>query len=218
MIVNKDNYNIELFHNCKNVIHHKLEKRDRLLNLDYACSQILSDGWVLEFGVFTALTTNQLAKNLSNKTIYGFDSFEGLPEDWFVNNKEKETHIVKRPKGHFALEELPDVEENVTLIKGFFDTSLPEWLESNTPDPIAFLHIDCDLYSSTKTVFNLLNNYIEPGAIIVFDDFYPWGRHPYELWAEGEYLALKEWIEQYNRSFEILSRTGHQQTTIRVIE
>lgn len=218
MIVNKDNYSIKLFHNCENVIHHKLEKRDRLLNLDYACLQIPDNKWVLEFGVFTALTTNCLAKNLCNKTIYGFDSFEGLPEDWFINNNEKATRIVKRPKGHFALKELPKVENNVILVKGFFDASLPTWLESHTPDPIALLHIDCDLYSSTKTVFDLLNNCIKPGAIIVFDDFYPWGRHPYDLWQEGEYLALKEWVEQYNRSFEILSRTGHQQTTIRVIE
>ena len=215
MIVNKDNYSIELFHNCENVIKHvKKLGENRILNLDYSFDQVKLNGYFLEFGVFSGRTINQTAKKFPDKTIYGFDSFEGLPEDWHLNNKQK----AERPKGFFAVKELPEVEENVTLIKGFFDTSLPKWLESNTPDPIAFLHIDCDLYSSTKTVFNLLNNYIEPGAIIVFDDFYPWGRHPYELWAEGEYLALKEWIEQYNRSFEILSRTGHQQTTIRVIE
>ncbi|CAF0978353.1 unnamed protein product [Rotaria sordida] len=44
---------------------------------------ISSDGLIIGCGVETAVTTNYIAKNInSNRIVYGFDSFEGLPEDW----------------------------------------------------------------------------------------------------------------------------------------
>lgn len=42
----------------------------------------IKDGLYLEFGVFQGTTINYIAQQKENETIYGFDSFEGLPEDW----------------------------------------------------------------------------------------------------------------------------------------
>jgi len=98
------------------------------------------DGLFLEFGVATGRTIRQIA-SLRSAPIYGFDSFEGLPEHWRSGFD----------KGSFA-GSLPHVPNNVTLIKGLFDETLAKFLLSN-PDKVSFLHVDCDLYSSTKCLF-----------------------------------------------------------------
>jgi hypothetical protein len=66
---------------------------------------------------------------------------------------------------------LPHVSSNVTLIKGWFDQTLPPFLEKH-PAPVSFLHVDCDLYSSTKTIFDSLRTRFRPGTVIVFDEYF----------------------------------------------
>ena len=98
-------------------------------------------GLCCEFGVFSGETIRFIARHFKGP-VYGFDSFEGLPEDW-------------RPgveKGHFKMAALPKVPANVELIKGWFNETLPGFIARH-PGPASFLHIDCDLYSSSKTVF-----------------------------------------------------------------
>jgi hypothetical protein len=142
---------------------------------------------ICEFGVFTGSTINHLA-GLTSKTIFGFDSFEGLPEAW--------GHRVG--KGHFALKKLPAVRPNVTLVKGWFNETLPPFLNSN-PGMVAFLHIDCDLYSSTKTVFDLLEPRLAPGTVIAFDEYFN-----YPGWEEGEFKAFDEFISRNSLSFDFI--------------
>ena len=88
-------------------------------------------------------------------------------------------------KGAFA-GDLPVVPNNVKLIKGWFDETLPSFVSSNL-DPVSLLHVDCDLYSSTKTIFELLAKRIVPGTVIVFDEYwnYPgWKVHEHKAFAE----------------------------------
>jgi len=132
-------------------------------------------GYILEFGVFRGTSINFMA-SLTNETIYGFDSFEGLPEDW----------IPKRSKGYFAMDKLPAVASNVKLIVGWFKDTIPEWKVNHTGN-IGFIHVDCDLYSSTKTIFDELNSQIIPGTIIAFDELLN-----YREWLEHEWKALNE--------------------------
>jgi hypothetical protein len=118
-----------------------------------------NDGLFLEFGVYTGNWINALAR-YREVTFYGFDSFEGLPDPWSLVGS-----------GHFALGgQLPKVEPNVVLIKGWFHESLPPFLAEH-PEPVSFIHMDCDLYSSTTTVLNLLKPRIHPGTEIVLDDY-----------------------------------------------
>ena len=127
---------------------------------DIAMSKIsIKGGMILEFGVFSGKTINHIADTLKSSIVDGFDSFEGLPEFW----------IDGYGKGFFATDALPNVKSNVRLHKGWFDDALPKFLRDTPADQkIAYLHIDCDLYSSTATVFNLLGNRIVSGTIIVF--------------------------------------------------
>jgi len=155
--------------------------------LKYSISKITLDGLIMEFGVYKGETINFIADLLPNKQIYGFDSFEGLPETWRYNFY----------KGAFKLSNLPKLKENVVLVKGWFEESLPKFIEKHRNTPVSFIHIDCDLYSSTKTVFNYLKNNIAAGTIIVFDEFFN-----YIGWEEGEFKAFYEFVNENNVEFE----------------
>ncbi|MDB5542868.1 MAG: class SAM-dependent methyltransferase [Hyphomicrobiales bacterium] len=132
-------------------------------------------GPILEFGVATGRTINHLA-SLTAEQIYGFDSFEGLPEDWRTGYS----------KGRFA-QALPMTAPNVRLLVGWFENSLDEFAALCPEGPISLIHVDCDLYSSTKTILERLAHRIVPGTVLVFDEYfnYPgWEAHEFKAWQE----------------------------------
>lgn len=134
-------------------------------------------GLFLEFGVYSGTSINFFASQRPDVVFHGFDSFEGLPEDW-------NGWVAER--GRFKTE-LPATRSNVELHVGWFDKSIPVFCGAHPEEEIAFLHIDCDLYESTKTVFNLLGDRIVEGTVIVFDEFlnYPgWKLHEYKAFME----------------------------------
>lgn len=159
------------------------------------------DGLICEFGVYRGNSINHLA-SLTEKTIYGFDSFEGLPERWRDRFE----------KGKFMLEELPQVKRNVQIIQGLFQDTVPIFLEEY-PDNLSLLHIDCDIYSSTKTVFEMIGDRIVPGTIIAFDDFFN-----YPGWKTGEFQVFNEFVETTGLKFEYIGfNRCSEQVAIRVI-
>lgn len=183
-------------------------KGDKFQHLTFAYNSSKVNGDILEFGVFKGGTINHLA-NLHQGNVYGFDSFEGLPESWgnvgggFMQ------------KGHFKTE-IPKVRNNVTLIKGLFGDTLPNFLEDFNKN-IKLLHIDCDLYSSTTTALTLLNHKIIKGTVIVFDELANWREESlYKNYKEHEWLALKNWSHQFNRSFSFIGRSEVCQASILV--
>jgi hypothetical protein len=148
----------------------------------------------LEFGVYTGKTINLISKSF--KKVYGFDSFEGLPEDWNGVCKKERFNIIK----------LPDVDTNVILIKGWFNETLETFLSNNNDIDIDMIHIDCDLYSSTKTIFDLMIKYnkFKKGLIIVFDELIN-----YNKFYEGEIKALYEICRDNNINFEWIYTHGN---------
>ena len=161
----------------------------------------VSGGGYLEFGVYTGNSINFIASTLPDKIIYGFDSFEGLPEDWRYDLR----------KGNFNVNgNLPHVNENVRLVKGWFNETLPEFVRTH-PEPCAFIHVDCDLYSSTKTIFDNLKNQIVPGTVIAFDEYFN-----YPGWQEGEYKAFAEFVAEKNIDFEYIARTDKEQVAVKI--
>lgn len=159
------------------------------------------DGLYIEFGVYTGASINFIAAVLPDKIIYGFDSFEGLPEIWRTDFD----------KGAFSRNGiLPQVNENVRLVKGWFNETLPEFVRSH-PQKCAFIHVDCDLYSSTKTIFGALKNQIGSGTVIAFDEYFN-----YPNWQKGEYKAFQEFVTETGFEFEYIARTNHEQVAIRL--
>lgn len=135
-------------------------------------------------------------------TVHGFDSFEGIQEHWNGN-----------PIGAFAQKKMPKVPDNVEFHVGYFDATLPGFLEAHS-DPVAFLHVDCDLYSSTVTIFDLLGARLQPGSIILFDEYYNFHR-----WQQHEFKAFQEFVQKSGLTYEYIaySVTG-QQVAVRVLD
>lgn len=161
----------------------------------------LKDGLTLEFGVFSGNSINYIAARLPG-IVDGFDSFEGLPESWRDGFGE----------GHFQRSDLPALRNNVRLHKGWFNESIPVYLENleNKFAPIAYLHVDCDLYSSTKTIFELLGDRIIPGTVIVFDEYFN-----YAGWEQGEYLAFQELVRVRCLNYSYITYNhSHEQVAV----
>lgn len=164
----------------------------------YCFSNAFPDGLCLEFGTYRGDSINLLAKLQPQRHFYAFDSFIGLPETWTTGSR----------KGAFNMEgRLPKVRKNVTLIKGFFDQTLPAFVKEHAGQQVAMIHNDSDLYSSTVTIFDELRNMIVSGTIICFDEYYN-----YSEWEEGEYKAFMEFTEKYHIQFEYIGyiRMGSQ--------
>ena len=145
-------------------------------------------GLVLEFGVGAGSSVRFIGANVSGP-VYGFDSFEGLPEEsdaW--------------SKGQFAQRRLPDVPPNVELVVGWFEQTLDHFLASH-PGPIALLHIDCDLYVSTAYVFEHARHRLVPGSVIVFDELWR-----YTGWENHEWRALEEHLLDKGFELEFIGR------------
>lgn len=152
---------------------------------------------VLEFGVWTGISLRQIRNKLDKSyRIMGFDSFVGLPEDWVDGNGKL---VGQGKKGRFSTKgKTPDI-KGVEFFVGWFENTIPDYLKN--PAPIALLHVDCDLYSSTKTVLWSLNEYIQPGTIIVFDE---WCYNHDPKYNDHEQKAFYEWVKDCKRKFEII--------------
>jgi hypothetical protein len=168
--------------------------------LAHALEQARNPGLILEFGVFSGSTINHIA-SLTSQQVFGFDSFEGLPEDWRPDIQ----------KGAFATS-LPEVRPNVELVEGYFDATLPGFLERHT-ESISFLHVDCDLYSSTKTIFDMCGDRIKSGTVIVFDEYFN-----YVGWVDHEFKAFQEFVASKNIEYEYLGYVPyHQQVAVKIL-
>ena len=101
----------------------------------------------------------------------------------------------------------------MTLIKGWFDATLPTFAAEHD-EPVALLHIDCDLYSSTKCIFAHLGDRVVPGSVIVFDEYFD-----YPAWQEHEFKAFAEFVAQAGLSYEYLAYNRlHEQVAVRILE
>lgn len=155
------------------------ESRARLLDvvLENAARQ---PGDVFEFGVASGDSFLTFLERCPNRHVWGFDSWEGLPEEWWT-----------RPKGSFAAAPPRFSNPNGHLIQGWYEESVPRFFR-NWSGRIAILHIDCDLYSSTSTVFQYVLQHCGPGTVVLFDEYwnYPgFAGHEWLAWRR----ACAEW-------------------------
>jgi methyltransferase family protein len=168
--------------------------------LAHALSLAPADGMACEFGVFGGSTLKTIAAARSGQEVYGFDSFRGLPEDWRPNI----------PAGAFHAEEVPEV-DGATIVPGWFDDTLPGFLAEH-PGPVSFLHLDADLYSSTRTVLDLIGGRLRPGTVVLFDEYFN-----YPGWERHEHLAWREFVDRTGVSFDYVCYTSNnEQLAVRI--
>ena len=166
-----------------------------------------------EFGLFRGyafLKAFEHSKNLGLDAInfYGFDSFEGLPPAEGIDEADGRFF-----EGQFSCSK-ENVEKNlesngmdmsrVTLVKGFYEDSLTEKLKTEHPfKPASVVLLDCDLYSSTVEALAWIDNYLQDGTVMLFDDWFSFGESE-EL---GQQKAMSEFLDKHpNYSIDHLWR------------
>ena len=197
------------------------------INRAMAVKKLFPHAQFLEFGVHEGKDLVQMAtflksveqqsKSYVNGSIFhGFDSFEGLPEDWINGQLDDDNQLVHK-KGAFdtggkapqvdglrlqlrdyGLGRQSSVADKIVFHKGWFHETLPPFLEDHK-SPVAFVHADADLYTSTLTVLQELceRKLLRKGTVIIFDEF--WN---YPHWQEGEFKAWSEIVETFGLHYE----------------
>ena len=155
-----------------------------------------------EFGVFEGRSVKFWAalNGHPQSRFFGFDSFEGLPEEWNRDN----------PAGFYSANgKIPQLDDaRVQFVVGWFQNSLPSFLASYQQKNRLLIHSDSDLYSSTLYSLTAMNALIVPGTIIIFDEFYD---------PVHEYRALQDYASAYMRKYEIVAAThNYVQAAIRL--
>ena len=153
-------------------------------------------GLVMEFGVSSGSSLKEISSS-TTKHVFGFDCWEGLPENW-LDSKGNPRHS----KGDFKSDRPKNLPSNCILVNGLFEDSLPKFVDIIS-DPISFIHIDCDLYSSTKKIFHHLKSFFQEGTIIAFDELLG-----YDGWENHEYKAFNEFLEETGFKWECVGRHG----------
>ena len=139
-----------------------------------------------EFGVWRGESFKYLIKTF--KKGYGFDTFEGLPEDW---------HDEKQGK-YSADGIIPKIDGGI-FIAGKFEETLPTFYSKPRPKA-SIINFDADLYSSTLCALNNSKSIIDKDTILIFDQFII-NKH----WEQDEYKALNEFCSNNNLSYEVLA-------------
>ena len=120
-------------------------------------------GCFVECGVFAGGSAWFLASLKGDKTLHLFDTFEGMPE-----TGERDTLHKKGDFADTSLEGVKEVvtQENVVFHKGIIPQTFRGWDE-----PIAFAHVDVDIYQSVKDCCEYLWPRLSKGGVMVFDDY-----------------------------------------------
>ena len=139
-----------------------------------------------EFGVWRGIAFKYLIKTF--KKGFGFDSFEGIPEDWDDMKAGSYTSdgIIPKIKGG-------------EFIVGKFEDTLPDFFSESRPTA-SIINFDADLYSSTICALNWVSSVIDEHTILIFDEFLI---NP--NWENDECKALEEFCFQNNYKYEVLA-------------
>lgn len=156
----------------------------------------------LEFGVSQGhsirwwISANQHPES----RFYGFDTFEGLPEDWGTYNK-----------GEMSAG-IPDLsDERVAFIKGLFQDTLVDFIKKYNPEgKRKIIHLDADLFSATLFVLTTLARELKPGDILLFDEFNV---------PNHEWMAYKQFVDSFYMKTEVLGAVNnYYQVAFKIID
>ena len=139
-----------------------------------------------EFGVWRGEAFRYLIKTF--KKGYGFDTFEGLPEDWHNENA-----------GTYTSDgNVPEIKDGKFIV-GKFEDTLPGFFVETRP-MASIINFDADLYSSTICALNYAKPVIDKHTILIFDEFII-----NENWEQDEYKALEEFCSNNDYTYEVLA-------------
>ena len=147
----------------------------------------------LEFGVAGGSSFKWWVEHNSNhqSKFHGFDTFEGLPEDW----------------GPFKAGDMsagsktPDIQDSrVKFYKGLFQQTLPGFIQKYNSSNRKVIHMDADLYTSTLYSLTSLAPLLKKDDIILFDEY---------LVPSHEFLAFNNFIKSYYINVELIGAANN---------
>eukprot|EP00946_MAST-07B_sp_MAST-7B-sp1_P003697 g3697.t1 len=134
---------------------------------------------LVELGVWRGDTLRRIAVEAAGHEVYGFDSFFGLPSD-FAGGQFR--------RGAFSTRGVlpPRLPINVDIRAGWFNQTIAKFVGELIAENsrVAFVHVDCDLFSSAKEALSILAPVLSDRAVIQFDQFFG-----YPKWRDGEARA-----------------------------
>lgn len=147
----------------------------------------------IEFGVAAGHSFKWwLKQNPAAGSLFaGFDTFDGLPEDWGPFKK-----------GSFSNNnEIPVVNDNrARFYKGLFQQTLPLFLKDFDNTRRNVIMLDADLYSSTLYALSSLAPYLKPGDIIFFDEF---------VVPTHEFKAYHDFVSSHYVNLELIAAANN---------
>ena len=173
------------------------------------------EGDICEFGIAQGYTSALLAHSIrkSEKEIWLFDSFQGLPaptekdklKDDIFNLKSLDAyqgtmkHSMESVLGNLAKINFP--KKRIHIVDGFIEKTI---LNAETPNCVAFAYVDFDFYFPIKTALDFLNKVLAKNGVIIVDD--------YDFFSEGAKLAVDEFYERNRHEYSLelpLPSAGH---------
>lgn len=172
---------------------------DRELSYEFVMNEFKLDSkniMYLEFGVAGGNSFNKFVSlnNNSSSKFYGFDTFEGLPEDWGGFFK----------KGDMS-HDVPNLDDSrAKYIKGLFQDSLVPFINMYRDDiinaDVRVIHMDADLYSATIFSLSQLYPFLKAGDIIFFDEYNV---------PMHEFKAFKEFTDNFYIKYKPLTAVNN---------
>jgi O-methyltransferase len=161
---------------------------------DFIAREVIAEGAIdyLEFGVWkgeSLIRWTELNAHPESR-FWGFDSFEGLPEDW--------SGVC--PAGSFDLGgKAPTIADpRVRLVKGWFHNTLPGFLKTFQPRSRLVINHDSDLYTSVMYCLTMTDRVMVPGTVVMFDEF----SSPLH-----EFRAFQDYTHSYQRTMRPIAIT-----------
>lgn len=158
-----------------------------------------SDELLLDLGVWLGWST-RLISDGSGRQVYGFDTFEGLVEDWQIDDQiliKQGTFSLAEPLAQRSMRDtgvslddgLPAaLDRKVTFIKGSTYDTLAPFLADRPGVPITLFHMDLDTYESCLHALETCKDRFIEGSVLVFDEY---------LVTNGEMRAFFEFQNEY---------------------
>jgi len=152
-----------------------------------------------EFGVWMGDSFRYLMKSYEKG--FGFDTFEGLPEDWR-----------SVPKGSYSsFGNVPEISGGEFIV-GEFDKTLPTFFATERPKA-ALINLDADLYGSTLSALKNARSIIDEQTVIIFDEFII-----NKGWQQDEFRALNEFCALFDLRYEVVALSLYtKQVVTRII-
>lgn len=167
-------------------------------------NESLSDVLYLEFGVYQGESLNYFKNKLTNENciFFGFDTFEVIPEKWGT----------VEAGGYSNHGKIPQIDDSrVSFIVGLFQDTTIQFIkeQSNLKEKKKIIHLDADLYSSTLYVLTQIDQILNDGDILIFDEF------GYNLLHE--FKAFEDYCQAFSVKYNLISATKkYNQVAIKI--